>query len=139
MKIVREHIDEKFTEDSDPIRDMGIGMKQQYEKWVRDSFNKQGRNFWPQPFEDDVNLALQVCTYYGKQDFVEYLLNLGADIHDDIERPLRNAAYKKHINLGVFLVKNGANLNAALKHCRINFPFTYHRLLEIKNEINKIK
>ena len=26
MKIVREHINEKFTEDSDPISDMGIGI-----------------------------------------------------------------------------------------------------------------
>jgi len=27
MKLVREHINEKFTEDSDPIHDMGIGSK----------------------------------------------------------------------------------------------------------------
>jgi len=27
MKIVREHINEKFTEDSDPIKDLGIGAK----------------------------------------------------------------------------------------------------------------
>jgi hypothetical protein len=25
MRLVREHINEKFTEDSDPIKDMGIG------------------------------------------------------------------------------------------------------------------
>jgi len=36
VKLVREHINEKFTEDSDPINDMGIGiaelMKRDYEK-----------------------------------------------------------------------------------------------------------
>ena len=26
MKIIREHINEKFTEDSDPVEDMGIGL-----------------------------------------------------------------------------------------------------------------
>jgi len=27
MKIVREHINEKFSEDSDPVHDMGIGLE----------------------------------------------------------------------------------------------------------------
>ena len=27
MKLVREHINEKFTEDSDPIHDIGIGIE----------------------------------------------------------------------------------------------------------------
>lgn len=31
MKVVREHINEKFSEESDPIRDLGIGLAQ-YEK-----------------------------------------------------------------------------------------------------------
>jgi hypothetical protein len=30
-KLVREHINEKFTEESDPIKDMGIGMIPRYE------------------------------------------------------------------------------------------------------------
>ena len=36
MKLVREHINEKFTEDSDPIEDMGIGLKAKIEKWCDD-------------------------------------------------------------------------------------------------------
>jgi hypothetical protein len=31
MKLVREHINEKFTEDSDPIKDMGIGFKDNFD------------------------------------------------------------------------------------------------------------
>jgi hypothetical protein len=34
MKIVREHINEKFTEESDPIEDMGIGVIYQIKKWL---------------------------------------------------------------------------------------------------------
>jgi len=40
MKLVREHINEKFTEDSDPIHDMGIGLYHNFEneyeleKWI---------------------------------------------------------------------------------------------------------
>jgi len=37
MKLVREHINEKFTDESDPIKDMGIGMRSKWEhilnKW----------------------------------------------------------------------------------------------------------
>ena len=32
MKIIREHINEKFVEDSDPIRDLGIGLRGHWEK-----------------------------------------------------------------------------------------------------------
>jgi hypothetical protein len=35
MKIVREHINEKFVEDSDPIHDMGIGMIKQIKDWLK--------------------------------------------------------------------------------------------------------
>ena len=33
MKLVREHINEKFTEDSDPVADMEIGAKHLIHKW----------------------------------------------------------------------------------------------------------
>jgi hypothetical protein len=38
MKLVRESLYEKFTADSDPISDMGIGMKknlEKYSRWIR--------------------------------------------------------------------------------------------------------
>ena len=34
MKIVREHINEKFSEDSDPIRDIGVGNPVLIRKWL---------------------------------------------------------------------------------------------------------
>lgn len=37
MKLVREHIYEKFTQDSDPVSDMGIGLKVKLEKLLRDN------------------------------------------------------------------------------------------------------
>lgn len=37
MKIIREHINlfEKFSEDSDPIKDMGIGLETQIKEWIK--------------------------------------------------------------------------------------------------------
>jgi hypothetical protein len=44
MKLVREHINEKFTEDSDPIQDLGIGMRHLIEKWVHEFKFGPGKN-----------------------------------------------------------------------------------------------
>ena len=35
MKLVREHINEAFTDDSDPIHDMGIGLKLLFNEWAK--------------------------------------------------------------------------------------------------------
>ena len=45
MKIVREHINEKFTEDSDPIQDLGIGLKLLIEKWFLEINKTNGSNY----------------------------------------------------------------------------------------------
>ena len=46
MKLVREHINEKFKEDSDPISDLGIGLlsniKKEYEHISRISLYERG-------------------------------------------------------------------------------------------------
>jgi hypothetical protein len=49
MKLVREHINEKFSEDSDPIRDMGIGgisLDEIAKKTIRNRRLKSGRDKW---------------------------------------------------------------------------------------------
>jgi hypothetical protein len=35
MKLIKEHINEKFTQDSDPIHDMGIGLKTLIKEWLK--------------------------------------------------------------------------------------------------------
>lgn len=40
MKLVREHINEKFTKDSDPIRDMGIGIQQLVDQFKKDLYEE---------------------------------------------------------------------------------------------------
>ena len=50
MKVVREHINEKFEKDSDPVRDMGIGAKpdEVFQQFLED-FTKE---FRIEPFID---------------------------------------------------------------------------------------
>jgi hypothetical protein len=34
MKLIREHINEKFTEESDPVKDLNIGLSHQIREWL---------------------------------------------------------------------------------------------------------
>lgn len=43
MKLVREHINEKFTQDSDPISDLGIGAVEKIENAIKSLFSNYGK------------------------------------------------------------------------------------------------
>jgi hypothetical protein len=45
VKLVREHINEKFTEDSDPIADMKIGAIQQIHKWFESVGEERSKRY----------------------------------------------------------------------------------------------
>ncbi len=45
MKLVREHINEKFKEESDPIQDLGIGLKTIYNNLKKGDVLKVKKNF----------------------------------------------------------------------------------------------
>jgi hypothetical protein len=54
MKLVRENINEKFTEDSDPVADMEIGSKYLIHKWCESAGIDQSR------YTIDDNLNIEV-------------------------------------------------------------------------------
>jgi hypothetical protein len=101
MKLVREHINEKFTEDSDPIKDMGIGLitklKQEYisSHWLYVQPKKSKGFPWNKyqapsqrhPTEDEVTLDMlfDYCLRdrTGKYGIsvVEALIDAGADVN----------------------------------------------------------
>jgi len=93
---------EKFTEDSDPIADMNIGMMHQIKLWM-ESMNE--------PFEDKDN-ALTYSAAHGKLDFVKYLLAAGADVHAINDYALRYASVYGHTEVVKVLLAAGANVHA---------------------------
>ena len=96
-------INEKFTEDSDPIADMNIGMMHQIKLWM-ESINV--------PFIDK-NHDLVYCAGYGKLDFVEYLLAAGADVHTYDDYALRWASENGHTEVVKILLAAGADVHAS--------------------------
>jgi len=74
-------INESFTEDSDPIKDMGIGIAEQIKKFMKDGIVE---------YEDDsdattknLNIILGYALAYEEEDFVKYLLEKGAQINEN--------------------------------------------------------
>jgi ankyrin repeat protein len=102
LKIVREHINEKFVEDSDPVTDMGIGIRAQISNWMKE-------NKW-NSVNDDV--CLTQCAYYGKLDWVKFLILDGADVNFQESCALRWASDAGHLEIVKELLRAGANVHA---------------------------
>ena len=101
-KLIREHIYEKFIQDSDPIADMGIGMKHQIKKWIETETDYYA-------YEQDL---LWICSMHGKAEFVKYLLDAGADVHAGNDYSLQIASNNGHIEVVKILLDAGTNVHA---------------------------
>jgi len=102
MKLVREHIIEKFIEKSDPISDMSIGMKHLIKKWV----------ITETEYDYNEKDLLWICAKYGKLEFVKYLLDVGADVHAGDDYALQWASEEGHTDIVKLLLDAGANVHA---------------------------
>ena len=106
MKLVKEYINEKFIEDSDPIKDMNIGIMHDIIKFVEDNkMIKNEENY-------DKNHLLLTCAKYDKTEFIKFLLENGADIHSYNDNTLHWAVHHKNIELVKYLLNKGANIHS---------------------------
>ena len=95
-------VNEKFTEDSDPIHDMGIGMGVLIKQFVEEETH------YPYIKEN----LLWICAENGKTEFVKYLLNAGADVHARDDYALRWASNNGHTEVVKVLLDAGADVHA---------------------------
>ncbi len=123
MKLVKEHINEKFEEHSDPIKDMGIGInKNMIKKWILENteYTNWGRNIEEKPY-----YLLSISAQYGRLDFIEHLIdymNFDINVQDDLA--FRSAIFdckeKNKMEVIKFLLDKGAKLDKdnldGLKH-----------------------
>lgn len=87
MNIIREHINEKFTENSDSIHDMGIGLKFQIEKRYKKVVEKLKTEYDNFSNESYLDLYLIYCADDPGLDentkfmYINYLINSGANVN----------------------------------------------------------
>ena len=108
MKLVKEYINEKFIEDSDPIKDMNIGIMHDIRKFVK---KVEGMDFGSK------EMLLLYCVKHNKNEFVKFLINDGVNIHAYKDIALSWAVQNKNLELAKFLIDKGANVN-------VNEPYT---------------
>jgi hypothetical protein len=101
LKIVREHINEKFVEDSDPVTDMGIGTRAQISRFMKE------RNQ-----VDTDEIALAECAEHGKLEWVKFLIAAGADVHFINDYALRWASHNGYLEVVKELLKAGADVHS---------------------------
>ena len=95
-----ESLNEKFVEDSDPIKDLGIGMIHQIEKFVKLKEPSAHRNEY-----------LWTCAKHGNVKYVKYLISIGENVHFDSEKPLKAACIMGHKAVVKVLLEAGAKVN----------------------------
>lgn len=88
----------------------------------------------------DIGHGLTTAAGESKLSIVKYLLEQGADVHYDNERPLRAAANFKNLKEIKTLIRNGADINKAMNVARnLREWHIYDYLRSILPEIEKRK
>jgi len=82
-KFINDVLNEKFEEKSDPIEDMGIGIKKKYEDFLQSN----GLVHVHKPFQT----ALGYAAYQGEYDIVKFILERGIRPDTDHGHPVRQA------------------------------------------------
>ena len=94
---------EKFTEDGDPIRDMGIGIMYQIEKWIK------GFRLWRYPDINDTDDVLQILIANSAPDeYIDYLIHHKQNY--DKDKILARCFHSNKKNFVDDLIKLGAKL-----------------------------
>ena len=110
IKLVKEFINEKFTEEfDDPDRDIGLGMESKLRHYIKYLY-KGGTLFMMKKWENDDDL-LWIASMDDRYDLVEYLLSKGADVHREGDKAIRWSAKRNHLDIAKLLLDNGADPN----------------------------
>jgi hypothetical protein len=100
MKLVREHINE-FERGNNSLKNLGIGTRRLISTFMKEN-NK----------DDTDDNALCVCSKRGKTEWVEYLLNNGADVHAYNDYSLQMASENGYTDIVKLLLDAGADVRA---------------------------
>jgi ankyrin repeat protein len=119
---LKESLNEKFEEESDPIHDLGIGIHYVIREWAKSIIEKEG---WTESYVDSINDLLWISAAYGKINFIKYLLSKGADIHCKYDYPLRWACIRGQIEAVKFFLDAGVNPNTYTSDIIHDTPIHY--------------
>jgi hypothetical protein len=134
---IKESLNEKFKEDSDPIHDMGIGIKHKVDKFIEYLTEHDLTDWGSLDFHNYTDL-LRIAAFYEKDEIIDYLILLGADTSAYDSRALANAAYKRNKKICLKLIKAGANIDKAIDIAKDKDVEKFlNKLKNIKESLNE--
>lgn len=71
-----QFIYEKFTQDSDPVHDLGIGIEHQLKEWIK---TKSKGHYWKPNIKDTSDVLRFLIDLSGPEKFIDYLLKNRSD------------------------------------------------------------
>lgn len=127
MKLVREHINEKFIEDSDPVHDMGVGVGSYFEKICKSLLEND---------KDKIFFTIQYMRNY-KVDNLEYVrIHINEPRMNDFKDLQSNDALRNYIkeiiaglNYNDIFIKIA--LEGKFKHYRVDIDEDYYLLSNV--------
>jgi hypothetical protein len=135
-------LNEKFKEESDPIKDLGIGipMKEQINIWFRENYPEYSYGYSAEyPFLGQ--LALAFASKDGKTEFVKYLLDEGTKHDFQDYYGFRHAAANGHTEIIKMLLDAGVDIYArndyAIRAALRNGHEDIANLIRLKDHKNK--
>ena len=98
---------ERFKEDSDPIRDMSIGLEGEIRKWIKEEYKALDKDVKSLSYTD----LLVICIEKNKFEYVKYLVDNAKDFgitEDNITKLLSMAIeYKRDTDIILYLMSYG--------------------------------
>jgi hypothetical protein len=141
--LIKESINEKFTEDSDPINDLGIGMMYQIKQFI-DKLNITTQKCNNISISDNQEV-FDNCIRYDELKFAKYLLEkYKSDINliYDNYWLLRHCVWQEKWNAALFLIDNGVNIDKCIDLVEKQYEcehMTRHNLTILKKMIEERK
>lgn len=114
-------VNEKFSEKSDPIHDMGIGAIKKIETWAKTGQRKESYDTF-NAYYDSYNIyeiLLSICIVFNKLDYAEFLLKNyrnKINISGRNETFLRLAVFNHKFRIAKLLIDYGASLEDAKEY-----------------------
>ena len=143
---IKRSLNEKFTEESDPVQDLGIGM----EKVLKEYIEKDLENH-PKYRRIPCRL-LSACAIRNNYDLVKYLIkNKKVDVKCNDHLALRSCAYPKNYEMCKFLIELGEDLDETINDLEKRMankkyygdPYKEHvifdNLLKLQKQLSKKK
>ena len=139
MKIIKEHINEKFTEDSDPISDMGIGVNVKFKKYIKNELGVKNSNdidiykFGTSAAYGYDAILCKITCDNKSVELAEYVIlakNANPACYNSLS--LRWAAARGNVEMIKLLIEHGANPNDSDSGSSVDCAVSYNQKEALK-------